>query len=171
MTPRYRYLSSAGVGILRTRMIGDVLERAPRPYTAQEISELTGISTTVVVGFLTRNYNAGRLSMREDTVHHPRHGWQTRRIYWRGTDDMENTFEADDMNADIEKKLIEGERPVSWRDGVRTVWSIDERETVATMRGKNVVILGRADNVKQTRAGVTLRLGSGTEILFRRRTE
>ena len=75
MTPRYRYLSSAGVGILRTRMIGDVLERAPRPYTAQEISELTGISTTVVVGFLTRNYNAGRLSMREDTVHHPRHGW------------------------------------------------------------------------------------------------
>lgn len=34
MTPRYRYLSSAGVGILRTRMIGDVLEKAPRPYTA-----------------------------------------------------------------------------------------------------------------------------------------
>ena len=56
--------------------------------------------------------------------------------YWRGTAGVKGTFRTDDtMDGNIETKIKEGKRPVAWRDGNYTQWSIDETDMVATMRG------------------------------------
>ena len=59
-----RYFCTAATGIRATDIIGQVLDRAPRPYSASEIAEITGLPINVVTSFLTRNQARGRISVR-----------------------------------------------------------------------------------------------------------
>ena len=59
-----RYLSAPAVGILRTNIIGEAIDRAPHPLTACEIQEITGQPYPIVLGFLMKNDFNGRLSSR-----------------------------------------------------------------------------------------------------------
>lgn len=152
---------------LRTMVIiGAALDRAPRPYTATELSEITGVPLTVVVAFLKSNREKEKVSSRSV----PRRGGGKPFLeYWRGQQSITDTFEASNMmDNKTENRLKAGERPVSWRDGNHTNWSIDETDTVAMMRGGTVVRLGKAEAVTFSKRGVTIRVKDSVNMTFRR---
>ena len=160
------YLSSPKVPMRVMVSIGAALDRAPRPYTAKELSEITGIPLGQVCAFLKCNTIKEKVSSR--VIPRPGGGKPTME-YWRGTAGVTGTFRTDDtMDGNIETKIKEGKRPVAWRDGNYTQWSIDETDTVATMRGGSVVRLGKLEGVSYSKQGVTLRVANSMKITFRR---
>lgn len=160
------YLCSPKVSMRTMLRIGAALDRAPRPYTAKELAEITSIPMTQVCAFLKCNVIKEKVSSR--TI--PRiGGGKPTTEYWRGQSGVIDTFRVDDMmDGNIETKLKEGKRPVAWQDGNHTRWSIDEADTVATMRGGSVVRLGKLEGVSYSKQGVTLRVANSMKITFRR---
>lgn len=160
------YLCSPKVSMRTMLRIGAALDRAPRPYTAGELTEITGVPRMQVLAFLKCNLIKEKVSAR----FMPRPGGgKPLREYWRGQWSVNDTFRVDDMmDGNIENKIKEGKRPVAWRDGNYTCWSIDETNTVATMRGSAVVRLGKLEGVSYSKQGVTLRVANSMKITFRR---
>lgn len=160
------YLGSPKVTMNTALALGAALDRAPRPYTVHELSEITGTDLTTVLAFLKCNYSKGKISAR--TIPRPG-GGKPMNEYWRGTAGVTDTFRTDSMmDGNIENKLKQGTRPVAWKDGNHTSWSIDETETVATMRGGNVVRLGKLEGVSYSKTSVTIRVKGAANITFRR---
>ena len=160
------YLGSPRVTMNTALKIGAALDRAPRPYTVHELSEITGIDLTMTLAFLKCNLVKGKISAR--TIPRPG-GGKPINEYWRGQSGVTDTFRVDDMmDGNIETKLKEGKRPVAWQDGNHTRWSIDEADTVATMRGGSVVRLGKLEGVSYSKQGVTLRVANSMKITFRK---
>lgn len=160
------YLCSPKVSMRTVLRIGAVLDRAPRPYTVRELTDMTGVDITQMLAFLRCNKCKGKISSR--TIPRPG-GGKPLQEYWRGTGGIIDTFRTDDtMDGNIETKLKEGRRPVAWQDGNHTRWSIDEADTVATMRGGSVVRLGKLDGVSFSKTGVTIRVANSMKITFRR---
>lgn len=169
-----RYFSSAATGIRATDIIGRVLDRAPRPYSAGEIAEITGLPITIVTSFLTRNQARGRISVRIV----PRRGSDSgtpMREYWRGNDCIYHTFGKGDMlSQDQARELAQGRRPVQWRETASTVWSVDETDTLAVRRGEQVICMGKVQSIKETRAGrvaITVRNGPRLEFSTQERKQ
>lgn len=164
-----RYLSSKAVGVGNVAILGGALDRAPRPYTVAELADITHLPLHVVKAFLFRNANQGKISVRDTPRPDGRCGRHVRE-YWRGTLGIWDTFSEGvlEMNEDTEQQIIDGQRPVSWKEPSRTVWSIDETGTVATMRDKNIVRLGHMERAARTREGLTIRIEGGTSVTFRR---
>lgn len=165
-----RYLCSTTCGIKNTARLGEALDRAPRPYTAPELAEITKIPLVTVTAFLKRNRTWNMVNSRyiPRTVAGLPPGKQMLE-YWRGQSTVAFTFQCDNMMDDrTEGRLREGRRPVSWRDGNNASWSIDEADNVAAMRGSAVVRLGKLDNVSFSQQGVTVSVRDGTAITFRR---
>lgn len=164
------YLCSPKCGLSTTARIGRFLDRAPRPYTAPEIAEITGIPLLQVRGFLQCNSVNDKISSRRVT--RATVGMRPGKMiieYWRGGMGVIDTFTVDNMMDDkTEGRLREGKRPVSWRDGNHTSWSIDEGDNVATMRGSSVVRLGKVESVSFAKTGVTVAVNNGIRVTFRR---
>ena len=164
------YLCSPKCGLSATARIGRLLDIAPRPYTAPEIAELTGYPLLQVRGFLQCNSANDKISSRR--ISRTTAGREPGRMmveYWRGGMGVIDTFTVDNMMDDkTEGRLREGKRPVSWRDGNHTSWSIDEGDNVATMRGSSVVRLGKVESVSFAKTGVTVAVNNGIRVTFRR---
>lgn len=160
------YLCSSRCGLKATAKIGEVLDRAPRPHTARELAEITGMPEIQVLAFLKSNKANDKITAR----------WRRRDgggrpmlEYWRGQAGVAQTFRVDNMMDDrTEDRLKNGKRPVSWRDNNQTAWSIDEANTVATMRGGSVVRLGKLEGISYSKQGVTIRVKDTLKITFRR---
>ena len=160
------YLCSPKVSMRTMLRLGSAMDRAPRPYTVHELAEITGTDLTMTLAFLKCNTMKGKISAR--TIPRPG-GGKPMCEYWRGTAGVDYTFKVDNMmDGNIETKLKEGRRPVAWQDGNHTRWSIDEADTVATMRGGNVVRLGKLEGVSYSKTGVTIRVKGAANITFRR---
>lgn len=164
------YLSTHAVGLNNMATIGGALDRAPRPYTAGELAEITGLDLYVVKAFLLRNSNRGKISVRDTPRPDGRCGPMVRE-YWRGQGSIWDTFAegVGELDEETENKIISGARPVSWRGPSRTVWSLDELGTISTMSDRNVVRLGRVESAKATKTGITIRMEDGTALAFKRR--
>lgn len=161
------YLCSPAVNMRTMAKIGAALDRAPRPYTASELAEITGVPLIKVVAFLKHNKVCCNVSARPI----PRIPVEGKPLleYWRGQSGVMETFRTDDtMDGKIEMKLRQGDRPVSWRDGNHTSWSIDETDTVATMRGGSVVRLGKLEAVTYSKQGVTIAVKDSVRMTFKR---
>lgn len=165
-----KYRTANRCGIAQTVLIGDALDRAPRPYTAQELAEVTGCDGYTILAFLNANTYAEHISCREVARDRPHETGKPLREYWRGDRTVWFTFGegVEKMDEKIGKSLTEGKRPVSWKDGTRTVWSIDETETVSAMRGNNVVRMGKAQEIKALRTGYSIRIEGGPVLRFRK---
>jgi hypothetical protein len=145
------------------------LDRAPRPYTAGELSEITDVPLKTVMAFLRKNETRCKVSSRRINRVPQTVGGRMIKEYWRGQSGVTDTFGVDNMmDGNTEDRLRTGKRPVTWRDGNYTNWSIDEADTVATMRGGEVVRLGKLDGVSYSKQGVTLRVTNSMKITFRR---
>ena len=161
------YLCSPKVSMRTKAEIGAALDRAPRPYTAEELAEITNIPRMQVLAFLKCNTIRGRVSAR--FIPRPITGGKPRLEYWRGTAGVIDTFRVENMMDDkTEGKLREGRRPVAWKDGNHNSWSIDEADEVATMRGGSVVRLGKLEGVSYSKQGVTITVRDAASITFRR---
>ena len=161
------YYSSPSVGIANATRIGDALDRAPRPYTASELAGITGCGLNTVRAFLARNLAKEAISVRllPSTGRSPLHE------YWRGREPVEFTFaEAAPMDEEIGKAIKEGRRPVAWRDGERTTWSIDEAEGVCAMQGSRLLRFGRAERITDNKTSVSIRTQSITLTFTKRRS-
>ena len=163
-----RYYSSPSVGIARANRIGAALDRAPRPYTASELAEITGCDLTTVMAFLARNVGAERVTSRPIARVG---GGKPLHEYWRGTDLAETTFnEAAPMDENTGKAIKEGKRPIAWRDGERTTWSIDETERLCAMQGSRLVRLGKAEEITDNKTSVSIRTQGITLTFAKRRS-
>ena len=162
------YLCSPACGMTTMVRLGTALDRAPRPYTASELSEITGVPLPKVNAFLRCNKVKCKVSART-TPRIPTGTGRPLLEYWRGQSGVMDTFRVDNMmDGNTETRLRQGKRPVAWRDGNYTNWSIDEADTVATMRGGEVVRLGKLDGVSYSKQGVTLRVANSMRITFKR---
>lgn len=162
------YLCSPAVGMTVMVRLGAALDRAPRPYTAPELAEITGVPISQVNAFLRCNKVKCKVSART-TSRIPTGTGRPLLEYWRGQAEVMDTFRVDNMmDGNTEDRLRMGKRPVTWRDGNYTNWSIDEADTVATMRGGEVVRLGKLDGVSFSKQGVTLKVAKSMKITFRR---
>ena len=160
------YLCSGSVNMSTMLRLASALDRAPRPYTARELAEITGIPLTTTTAFLKRNKIWSKVSSRPASRIG---GGPMTTEYWRGQGGVADTFRVDNMmDEDTEGRLREGKRPVSWKDGNHTSWSIDEADTVATMRGNAVVRLGKLDGVSFSKQGVTIRVANSMAMTFKR---
>ena len=133
------YFCGGTCGIKDTFAIGEVLERAPRPYTASEIAQITGIPINVVLSFLIRNCERRRVTMRP-VIRREKSNGKNQREYWRGSGSISYTFGRGKMlSQEQARELAQGRRPVQWRETASTVWSVDETETLAVRRGDQVI--------------------------------
>ena len=163
------YLCAPTCSMRMMTRLGAALDRAPRPYTASELSEITGIPLITVMAFLKKNKVCCKVSSRRINRVPQVEGGKMINEYWRGQSGVTDTFRVDNMmDGNTEDRLRQGKRPVTWRDGNYTNWSIDEADTVATMRGGEVVRLGKLDGVSYSKQGVTLRVANSMKITFRR---
>jgi len=162
-----RYFCTAATGIRATDIIGQVLDRAPRPYSASEIAEITGLPINVVTSFLTRNQARGRISVRIVPRRTSNSG-KPQREYWRGSDCIHHTFGKGDMlSEDQARELAEGHRPVMWRETASTVWSVDETDTLAVRRGEQVICMGKVQSIREIRTGkVAIKVRNGPRLEF-----
>lgn len=161
------YLCARSCGMICTQKLGRAMDRAPRPYTASELAEITTIPLDKVKAFLRRNTANDKICSRM-TAWTVGEGRPQVREYWRGQYGLEHTFEVSNMMDErTESRLKQGVRPVSWRDSNHTNWSIDEAGTVAMMRGTECVRLGKAEAISYSKQGVTVKL-PGTRITFQR---
>lgn len=164
-----RYLSAPSVGMEVTVRLGKLMDRAPRPYTARDLADLSGESIHTVRAFLEKNLVNDRIQSSTVSVYYPRHGYIDQLIYWRGRGELWTTFaEVGEMDDRTQERIISGERPVSWKDLRRTVWTVDELGEVATIRDRSMVRLGRLESADRTKDGISLRIDCGAEIRFRR---
>ena len=164
-----RYLSAPSVGMEVTVRLGKLMDRAPRPYTARDLADLSGESIHTVRAFLEKNLVNDRIQSSTVSVYYPRHGYIDQLIYWRGRGELWTTFaEVGEMDDRTQERIISGERPVSWKDLRRTVWTVDELGEVATIRDRSMVRLGRLESTDRTKDGISLRIDCGAEIRFRR---
>ena len=164
-----RYLSAPSVGMEVTVRLGKLMDRAPRPYTARDLADLSGESIHTVRAFLEKNRVNDRIQSSTVSVYYPRHGYIDQLIYWRGRGELWTTFaEVGEMDDRTQERIISGERPVSWKDLRRTVWTVDELGEVATIRDRSMVRLGRLESADRTKDGISLRIDCGAEIRFRR---
>ena len=164
------YIGSVKCPMRYVIRLADALDRAPRPYTVNELAEITGLPSATVNAFLRCNKANEKVSCRYISRFSEGMG-RGRPVleYWRGLSGIMDTFKVDNMMDDkTEAKLKQGERPVSWRDNNHTSWSIDEADTVATMRGASVVRLGKLDGISYSKQGVTIRIRDTAKITFRR---
>lgn len=162
------YYSSPSVGIARATRIGEALDRAPRPYTASELAEISGCGLTTVRAFLMRNTAKRAVSVRTIPGEG---GGRPLHEYWRGTELAEFTFqEAAPMDEDTGRAIKEGRRPVAWRDGQRTTWSIDEAEGVCAMQGSRLLRFGKAERITDNKTSVSIRTKSITLTFAKRRS-
>lgn len=160
------YLCSAKCGLSATAKIGGALDRAPRPYTAGELAEITQLPLGIIKAFLRRNTTCEKVNSHSIARIG---GGRPMQEYWRGMSGIFDTFKVENMMDDkTEGRLREGKRPVSWRDGNHTSWSIDEGDNVATMRGSSVVRLGKVESVSFAKTGVTVAVNNGIRVTFRR---
>lgn len=161
------YLTTPAAGIRSTRILADAMDGAPHPYTAAELAALTGIPLTVTVGWLNRNLAAGKISARR--VQRPTLLGKPITEYWRGEASIMDTWaEVPDMTERTEQDISEGRRPVSWRDGTRTSWSVDELGTVTAMKGRSVVRMGQLERMERTGDGMKLSIKDGPVLIFAR---
>lgn len=161
--PKY-YCSAAS--IKETEAIGKVLDRAPRPLSAGEISQITGIPINVVTSFMMRNRERGRVSVRV-IARIGKGGSKIIREYWRGNGCIQYTFGSGDMlSQEQARKLAEGRRPVQWRETANTVWSVDETEQLAVRRGEQVICMGRVQSIAEQDGGITISVRDGPKLEF-----
>ena len=161
-----RYISGACT-MGQSARLGEAMDRAPRPYTVEELADITGVPPYAVRGWVRANYIAQKISrrpiMRDTRAGRPLHE------YWRGTQSIINTFEgANDMDEQTRRRLEDGTRPVTWRDDTRTTWSVDEADMVSAMKGSAVVRFGKMASVRTTQTGMTIRIKDGPELRFKR---
>ena len=163
------YLCSPTCSMRTMMRLGSALDRAPRPYTAAELAEITDTPMIVVLAFLKKNKVCCKVSSRRIQRVPWTDGGKLISEYWRGQSGVTDTFTVDNMmDGNTEDRLKQGKRPVSWRDANYTSWSIDEADTVATMRGGSVVRLGKLDGVSFSKQGVTIRVANSMRITFKR---
>lgn len=166
-----RYYCGGKCRMSATDTIGALMDRAPRPYTAGEISAITGIPIGEVQSFLLRNLAKGRISFR---IVPRRYGGSTKpkqREYWRGVDDVSYTFGRGKMMTGKEaEQLATGKRPVQWKAS-KAVWSVDEQNEVAVRRGVTIVCMGQADRVRRTNTGVSIEIKDGPTLTFKATTK
>ena len=167
---RRDYICSKSCGLSATAKIGEALDRAPRPYTADELAEITGYPLMKVLAFLKCNKINDKINSHYVSKFSVRGEYGKDMLeYWRGQADIISTFQVDNMlDERTEDKIREGKRPVAWRDGNNTSWSIDEANTVATMRGSSVVRLGKLDAVSFSSQTMTLAVSNGMKVTFRK---
>jgi hypothetical protein len=162
-----RYACTSVCSIRTTEMLGEVMDRAPRPYTAGELAEITGLPIRVVKSFLLCNARRGRLSARLVPRRDLLDSGKPQKEYWRGGTDVFLTFGRADMITKRQaQEMASGRRPMEWRGEQATVWSIDETDTLAVRRGNTVLCLGRVDGIELTDRGVAVRIGDGSRMEF-----
>lgn len=162
-----RYLSCASCTMSQSVILGEAMDRAPRPYTVEELSDITGIPPYAVRGWVRANYIGCKINrrpiLRDTRAGRPLHE------YWRGGSTIINTFYgAEEMDDNTTKRLEGGDRPVTWRDATRVTWSVDEANIVCAMKGNAVVRFGKMQSVRTTQTGMTIRIEGGTELKFKR---
>ena len=170
-----RYYCTPNCPINITVALGELMDRAPRPYTAGEIAEITGIDLGYIRAFLIRNTKKGKLSVRiaprRDRSAITRSGKPSRE-YWRGGQDVAFTFGRGKIITDRQMQdMASGIRPIQWRGSNATVWSLDEAEQVAVRRGNTVVCMGRAEGIALTDGGVQIRIQDGPRLEFEAKHE
>lgn len=162
-----RYYCTASSSLRITGIIGDVMDRAPRPYTASEISKITGLPIGAIKAFLVRNLARGTVSMRLITRRPGSSSGKPQREYWRGSGDISYTFGRGNMITEEQaQELAEGRRPMQWRETASTVWSIDETDTVAVRRGEQVICLGSAEDIATGSGRLTIKVRDGPRLDF-----
>lgn len=157
----------ARTGTLRvTQSIGEAMDRAPRPYTASEIAQITGLPIGSVQAFLVRNLQKGAVSMHFI----PRRGascGKPQREYWRGRDTISYTFGRGSMITEEQARELEaGRRPIQWRETASTVYSIDETDTLAVRRGEQVIVMGQVQQVRANKGKMAVRIKDGPRLEF-----
>ena len=162
-----RYYCAPSSHINDTAVLGALMDRAPRPYTAGEISEITGLPLNVVASFLIRNTKKGIISVRIIPRRDQLVSGKLQREYWRGGGDVAFTFGRGKIITNREaQEMASGKRPMQWKGSNATVWSLDEAEQVAVQRGNTVVCMGRADRVALTDGGVEITIRDGPQLEF-----
>lgn len=161
-----RYFCSAASNIHATSIIGDALDRAPRPLSAGELASITGLPINVITSFLQRNQQRGRISVRVIARRDSDSG-KPMREYWRGADCIHHTFGRGEMlSREQARELAQGHRPIQWRETGSTVWSIDETDTLAVRRGEQVVCMGRVQSITERAGGITVTVRNGPRMEF-----
>lgn len=167
-----RYYCSRSAGIHAVRTIGSVMDRAPRPYTVAELSEITGIPMLTITGFMIRNLQKGTVSVRYIPRAESDSG-KRQGEYWRGQADIAGTFGRGHMiTQEQARDATRGRRPVEWKE-TGTVWSIDETDTLAVRRGEQVIRMGRVQAIEadMERMSVEVRDGPRMEFPIRPRND
>ena len=150
-----------------TETLGKAMDRAIRPLTAGELSEITGIPVQTVRSFLVRNVTRRTVSVRIVPRRPPSCSSKPQGEYWRGCGDIRGTFGRGEMITRKQtQELAQGMRPMQWRGDQGTVWSIDETDTVAVRRGETVLTLGRAQRVSATKKGASITMKDGSRMEF-----
>ena len=161
-----RYYCSPKASLRITGILGEAMDRAPRPYTATELAAITGVPIDTIKAFMRRNLQTGTVSMRLI----PRVGSSSgkrQREYWRGHADISGTFGRGNMiTAEQARELAGGRRPVQWRETASTVWSIDETDTLAVRRGEQVIRMGTAQEISADSRSMTVQVKDGPKMEF-----
>lgn len=145
------------------QVLADILDEAPRPYTVGEIASLSGLPSGRIAGWLVRNENYGRVSSRERgriTAGKPV------AEYWRGDRPVRETFGTDLRMGAVRTRILGGERPVSWTDSTRTVYSIDRDGTLAVQKGSYTAPIGSVGRIEDTGSGVRIGIEGGPVLTF-----
>ena len=163
-----RYFCGAAT-IKESVIIGEVLDRAPRPLTAGEISQITGIPINIVTSFMMRNRERGRVSVRiVPRIGSGRGKGKFIREYWRGDGCIQYTFGSGSiLSHEQARRLAEGRRPVQWRETANTVWSIDETDQLAVRRGEQVICMGQVQSIAEHDGGIAISIHDGPKMEFR----
>lgn len=161
-----RYYCTPTVKLRISQRIGDLMDRAPRPYTASEIAQITGLPIGSVQAFLVCNLQKGTVSMhfipRKDSS-----SGKPQREYWRGRDTISYTFGRGSMITEEQARELEaGRRPIQWRETASTVYSIDETDTLAVRRGEQVIVMGQVQQVRANKGKMAVRIKDGPRLEF-----
>lgn len=161
------YRSSPAITMEAAKTIGDALDRAPRPYTAQELAAITGLPLAAVVAFLKRNVRIRLVSSHRisRSALGSSSGKPTAE-YWRGSGSISVTFGGMHAISQKDAKNMEhGQRPIAWRDGPST-WSIDETDMVCVRQGSSLVRVGTAEGITAQESKLDIRIRGGTALSF-----
>ena len=162
-----RYYCTTRSPLRITEIIGAVMDRAPRPYTAGELAEITGLSIYEINGFLRRNLSRGAVSMRLILRRPGSSSGKPQREYWRGRQDIAFTFGRGSMITEEQARELEaGRRPIQWRETASTVYSIDETDTLAVRRGEQVIVMGQVQQVRANKGRMAVRIKDGPRLEF-----
>lgn len=161
-----KYYCSSTSKLRETEIIGEAMERAPRPYTASEIAQITGLPINIIRAFLWRNFQKGTVSMHFIARRGASCG-KPQREYWRGRDSINYTFGRGSMITEEQARELEaGRRPIQWRETASTVYSIDETDTLAVRRGEQVIVMGQVQQVRANKGRMAVRIKDGPRLEF-----